>query len=101
MGSAHFVSYLVPRASAHPLKCTQSGAGSEARQKDVLPKAEEVEVGKGSAISGKLDVVRRGTGISRDDGVAVLEERRAETEKKSLGVLRSSKVVSEKTSQDR
>lgn len=82
-GSAHSVSYLVPRASAHPLKCTHSGAGSEARQQDMLPKAEEVEVGKGSTISGKLDAVRRGTVISRDDGIAVLEERRVETKEKT------------------
>lgn len=48
----------------------------------MLPKA-EVEGREGSAISGKLGVVRRGTAISRDDRIAVLEERRAETEKKS------------------
>lgn len=64
------------------MKRTRSRAGGEARQKDVLPKA-EVEGREGSAISGKLGVVRRGTAISRDDRIAVLEERRAETEKKS------------------
>ena len=104
------MSHLAPAVSAHTLKRTQSGAGSEARHNDMVPKPEEVDVRKGSAISGKLSVVRGGTAISCDDRIAVLEERRAETEKKSLEVFLlllllllfwRSQVVSEKSSQDR
>lgn len=55
----------------------------QAVQQDVLTKAEVVEVREGSAASGKLGVVRRGIATSRDDRVAVSEERRAKAEKKS------------------
>lgn len=100
--SAHRVSYLASRVSAHTLKCIQNRAGSEAGQKDVLPKSEAAEVREGSALSRKLGVVRRATGISCDDRIAILEERRAEPERKRLGLVEErSKVVSEKTSQDR
>lgn len=87
-----------PSVSTQTWKCTQRGDGQCSQARGRLTKSRSNgEVRKGSAISGKAGAEKRELALSHDDRIPVL---RAETKKKSLGFLRS-KIISEKTYQDR